>query len=62
MVIDNKFEIGDIVYLSTDEEQLMRLVTSINISNNDLLYQLSCGSNNSNHYDFEISKKKSFQL
>lgn len=59
MVIDNKFEIGDIVYLTTDGEQLKRVVTSIFIRPNEqITYELSCGSHASEHYDFEISIEK----
>ena len=60
MVIDNKFEIADIVYLRTDADQAKRVVTSIHIRPNEqITYELSCGSHASDHYDFEISEEKS---
>lgn len=59
MVIDNKFEIGEIVYLITDEDQKKRVITALNIyPDNVILYELSCGSSASKHYAFEISENK----
>lgn len=59
MVIDNKHEIGDIVYLTTDYEQMKRVITSIFIRPSEqITYELSCGANASEHYDFEISDEK----
>lgn len=56
MRIDNKFNLKDVVYLKTDEQQKARIVTAITVKPNDLLiYEISCGADNSNHYDFEIS-------
>jgi len=57
MVVDVNFEIGDTVYLQTDIEQLKRLVTGFHIRKYDVLYSLSCGINESSHYDFEISRE-----
>lgn len=57
MKIDNKFEIGQQVYIKTDKDQSTRIVTSIQIRpNNLLMYELGCGSQSSWHYDFEISE------
>ena len=57
MVIENKYNIGDIVYLVTDEEQLERMVFAIIVFKSELLYKLCCGTHTSDHYDFEMSKK-----
>ncbi len=57
MVVDTKFEIGQEVYLITDIDQSKRVVININISVVGIEYKLSCGSNYSWHYDFEISKE-----
>ena len=62
MVIENKYEIGQTVYLITDEDQLPRLVFCINIYKNELIYKLVCGTVISEHYDFEISEEKQLQL
>jgi len=58
MRIDNKFEIGQIVYLKTDTEQRERLVTAIIIRGYGALYSLSYETEESTHYDFEISSEK----
>jgi len=55
MLIDNKLEISQEVYLKTDKDQLPRLVTSIQIKPSLLMYELSCGSSASWHYEFEIT-------
>ena len=57
--IDNKFNIGDIVYLKTDKEQEERIVCGITIYNKgELMYKLSCGLDDSSHYEFEITNQK----
>ena len=56
------FAIGDFVYLKTDEEQLRRIVTGLSIRPNLIIYTLALGSDESQHYDFEISKEKELQL
>jgi hypothetical protein len=58
MLIENKFNIGDTVYLKTDTDQNERIVTGLNIRLNSISYALSCGENESYHYEFEISKEK----
>lgn len=62
MVIENKFEIGQTVYLITDEDQKPRLVISIRVNKYDLIYELNSGTIGSFHYDFEISEEKQLQL
>jgi hypothetical protein len=58
MLIDNKFNIGDEVYLKTDAEQSCRIVTGMNLRLTSISYNLSCGINESAHYDFEITVDK----
>jgi hypothetical protein len=59
IVIHNKFERGEKVYLVTDREQMVRLVTAIKICADDgILYELMCGTQVSWHYDIEISIEK----
>lgn len=55
MIIDNKFEIGDVVYLKTDTEQKPRIVYCIKVFKGEYLYDLTSGTQTSSHYDFEIS-------
>jgi hypothetical protein len=58
MVIDNKFNIEQIVFLKTDPEQLPRIVYSIQVLKDGLMYQLACGIQASWHTVFEISAEK----
>lgn len=58
IVIDNKYEIGQIVYLKTDREQYPRIVTAIAQRQGTVLYELSYGTSDAWHYDFEISVDK----
>lgn len=58
MIIDNKYDFGDEVYLKTDADQLLRIVTAIHAHpSGQIIYQLSCGTMSSEHYDFEISRE-----
>lgn len=56
--IDNKYSIGDIVFIQTDTEQLRRVVTSIRVTKMDLIYEVQAGTIVSNHYDFELSYER----
>lgn len=53
-----KFEIGQIVFLRTDNEQLARIVTRYTVCVTGITYELSFGTTTSWHYDFEISENK----
>jgi len=62
MNMKSKFELGDIVYLKTDQEQLSRVVTCVQFSGGSInssvvSYELSQGSSSSEHYDSEITKQ-----
>jgi len=52
------FDIGDSVYLKTDNEQCERLVTGINIRESGISYAVSCGTDESWHYAFEMTKER----
>lgn len=58
MLIDNKYNIKDEVYLKTDSDQRKRIVTSIIIKSDGIMYELVCGENSGWHYDFEITMEK----
>jgi hypothetical protein len=55
MVIGNTYSHGDIVYLKTDKEQSPRIVYCLKVYKGEILYELSCGTHTSAHYDFELS-------
>lgn len=52
------FDIGDSVYLKTDPEQAERLVTGISVRQNGITYAVSHLTNETWHYDFEITKER----
>jgi hypothetical protein len=56
-VIDNKYDFGEIVYLKTDKEQSPRIVYCFKVYQNEILYELACGTQTSSHYEYEISKE-----
>lgn len=58
MVIDNKFNFGDTVYLKTDTDQKPRIVTGFSVRPQGLLYQLTQGTYEVAHYEFEITAEK----
>ena len=62
MIIDNKFELQQCVFLITDSEQLTRIITGIQISNNGILYRLACGVNDSWHFEYEIAEEKNYLI
>lgn len=61
MVISNKYNLGEVVYLITDDDQLKRVVTYINIrSAGYITYGLSQGTIETSHVETEISKQKQY--
>ncbi|MGQ0740199.1 MAG: hypothetical protein ACT4OJ_14200 [Bacteroidota bacterium] len=63
MEIKTKYDIKQHVYLVHDTEQLQRMVTGIQVITPKLIcYQLSCGSEQSDHYEYEISTERNESL
>ena len=58
MEINNKYRIEEVVFLITDTEQEMRIITGIQITKNGLLYRLACGITDSWHFEYEIATTK----
>lgn len=59
-VIENDYEIGNEVYLKTDPDQNFRIVTGFLIRQNGISYELSCGTESTWHYEYEINKNKTY--
>jgi hypothetical protein len=57
-----KFNIEDIVFLITDVDQKPRIVTGLIIRKNSIIYYLTCGIDETTHYDFEIVKEKNYLI
>jgi len=55
-----KYKIEDVVFLITDNDQLLRIITGIQISKTGTIYRLAQGTTDSWHYDFEIATTKNF--
>lgn len=59
LVINNKFNFGQTVYLITDKDQLPRMVVSISIRPGEIIwYGLCHGTLYSEHYEMEVSETK----
>lgn len=59
MTINNKFNIGDIVYLRTDTDNLKRIVLSMQIlPGGAISYHLACGEKDGWHHEFEMSDER----
>lgn len=63
MVVDNQYEVADIVYLITDTDQRPRMVTGFEITGaeHQLKYVLALGCIDSPHLGIEISTEKNYK-
>jgi hypothetical protein len=56
MHINNQFELGEIIYLKTEVEQLPRIIIGIQIcADGGLIYKCSQGTEVDWHYEIEMS-------
>ncbi len=62
MVIENKYNIGETVYLVTDEDQKPRIVTGINVTVTGIRYNLVNGVTDTYHYELEMSAEKNILI
>lgn len=58
MLTNNKYNLKDKVYLSTNIDQKKRIITGICFRQSGFQYELTCGEHSSWHYEFEISIEK----
>lgn len=58
MTIRNEFKFGDLVYVVSDNEQLVRQVVRIIVDDNGFTYELTCNGELSEHYPFEVTRDK----
>ena len=54
-LIESQYELGDMVYLKTDDEQKKRIVKQICLSSKGMEYNLVNCTTSTWHSDFEIS-------
>lgn len=62
MLVESLYNFGDILYLKTDEEQKPRMLTSMIIMPLSILYELSCGTQTTKHYEVEFSKEVNTEI
>ena len=59
MTINNKFKLGEMVYLRTDPDQFTRIIVAIQITvDGGMLYKLAIGMNEQWHYEVELTRDK----
>jgi hypothetical protein len=58
MVIDEKFNLGQVVYLKVDPEQRALIVVSISVRPGHLAYVLSSGEDSVVAYDIELTETR----
>lgn len=58
MIIENKFNIGETVYLITDPDQHKRIVTEIRVRRGCVLYEVGFSDGSCISEEFEITKEK----
>lgn len=63
MIVNNKYEFGDLLYLKTDTDQELAIITGIKLTPiGNVIYTVSKGSRSSEHYDFELSAEKNILI
>jgi hypothetical protein len=63
MIIENKYNIGQLVYVRTDEENKPRLITAVLLrGNGGLVYEASGDGSSRWYYDFELTTEKYEQI
>jgi hypothetical protein len=63
IIINNNFDLGEIVYIKTDPEQLPRIITAImQRVDGGMSYQLSQGEIYSFQYEVELSREQNMEL
>lgn len=55
LTIKNKYGIGQFVYLVHDPDQVKRMIISIQVNANGLLYFLTLNGEESAHFEIELS-------
>lgn len=58
MIIDNKFEIGQTVYLRTDPDQAPLIVVQLTVTPSGILYTANAIEYSGTFYDIELSEER----
>lgn len=63
MTINNRFKLGEMVYLKTDPDQYARIIVAIQATiDGGLLYKLCVNMSEQWHYEVEIQRDKSIDF
>lgn len=62
MTINNKYNLGDFVYLLTDQDQKIRVITAIMVNPGSIEYGLRCGTEDSWHFECELSLDRQYRM
>lgn len=62
MMIQCDYDLGDIVYLTTDSDQLQRIIIGLTVRPGAIIYDLQNGTNMSSHYEMEFCKERNIIL
>lgn len=63
MELNNKYNLGQKVFLYTDVDQLARMVTVLQVDlSGALLYKLACGTTETWHFEKEICADKNIDI
>lgn len=55
-------KIGEFVFLKTDPDQLERMVQAYYVGNGFYQYILTCGTEQTNHFEFEVTTHRNVLL
>lgn len=58
MNLQTKYDIGELVFLRTDSDQLERMVTCIKICATGCIYTLAHGTTETYHYEMELCRER----
>ncbi len=58
MIVENRYNIGQIVYLKTCPEQKEYMVTGLTIRPHGIVYILNYGIQESDHFEIELSAEQ----
>src|SRR5690606_29246249 len=53
-----KYDLGEMVFLKHDPDQNERMITSIEVTPQGIIYYLSCGVSETKHYEMELTLDK----
>lgn len=62
MVVNNKFQFGDLVYIKTDKEQNTYIVIAFFVTGKELKYLCACGDKDKYFFEIELSSEKNILM